>query len=516
MDDPSVNITRSLKRVLSIEFQPNEETGVLDNNNNAQNIIRDSKRVATESRNVVVNTATTHTENAENDEIIFIEHDETLQNTVNEAALRKNFAALKEVFPEVEESYLLRVLKRFDLENPNVLTMAVYELIANPSKPSKLKALDVILIDTEADDHILAGNIQTNSKLTPHVIQQQQQQPNVPQQSQPKNPPQQSQPSNPNQPPQAQPNGTQQAALSNNEERPAQLAIDPRQANEDIDFLMNIFQNTRQEIVEAVVKRFQKREPNTLQRRNNIIDYIMTHKLNEQPVSSKVVQIGASSAAARGSATNSESAGSRPGTSKDLDQADSIKSDYESITAVINDCEPSYIYDQIKELANHPHRVQVIIDKMLDKKTYPRLKDYLNKVKKQQELDAHINMDVKFEEFLKIYPNPHEYFYDTKKDMSENYKSHCRTLLFNNFKLIARDTLVVVLGKFNWHLTPAFRQLEDAYSASKQVELKFRIEKNNQMYNRPGLHRRAPICMHFFLLLTSIHDYMLTVLLFQK
>jgi hypothetical protein len=196
----------------------------------------------------------------------------------------------------------------------------------------------------------------------------------------------------------------------------------------------------------------------------------MRKGLNEKRVSTKKHGNEATAAAA----TTNTADGQQPGTSRDLD----TKSDYESIVAVISDCEPAYIHRLLAEHAEHPNRVEFIINKMLETKSYPRLRDALEKEKKQKNLDAHINMELDFDEFLKVYPAPHVYFYDKTKPVSDNYKNHCRTLLFNNFLLIARESLEKVLSSHNWHLTPAFRQLEDAYPSKKQVELKERIARN--------------------------------------
>jgi hypothetical protein len=105
------------------------------------------------------------------------------------------------------------------------------------------------------------------------------------------------------------------------------------------------------------------------------------------------------------------------------------------------------------------------------------LKEYLNKIKKQKEIDAHLNTPLNIDEFLKIYPEPFSRFYQNDKEMSESYKAHCRTELFNRFDFIAEDSILEVLVKHKYHLTPAYRQLEKAI-LFKETELKQRAQTN--------------------------------------
>ena len=241
--------------------------------------------------------------------------------------------------------------------------------------------------------------------------------------------------------------------------------LDKTLVRSDLEFVKSVFPSINTKSALQVINRVHQKghmmQSNEI-RRNHIIDDIMIKNLNE----------------------NAPTSVSDTNTPEPAKPVSNLDHDYEQIVAVISDCEPEYIREQLKKLAFHSNRVQMIIDKMLENKNYPRLKDYLRRIQKQKDLDAHINLNVNFDEFLKLFPNPHEFFHNKEKEMSENYKMHCRVLLYNNFTLISKDSLESVLIKNGYHLTPAFRQLEDAYTAKKQSELQQRIETNKALHKR--------------------------------
>ena len=182
----------------------------------------------------------------------------------------------------------------------------------------------------------------------------------------------------------------------------------------------------------------------------------------------------------------------RPTTSRESN----LNDDFEQIKLIVYDCEHNYIRDQLKLHENNPKRVQLIFNEMLEKKSYPHMRDFLLKQKREQELDRHFNMNLDLEEFLKIYPNPHEYFYKRERSVSDNYKHHCKTLLANNFKLIDLESIEKCLFENNWILTLSFKELEDAYK-NKEENLKARIKNHLEKYaGHVAMHRKLPQRKH--------------------
>ena len=77
-----------------------------------------------------------------------------------------------------------------------------------------------------------------------------------------------------------------------------------------------------------------------------------------------------------------------------LNETPPVENDLERITAVITDCAPDFILKELEKLAHEPKRIEMIIYKLVENKSYPKLKDYLNRENKKKEVDKLINMKV--------------------------------------------------------------------------------------------------------------------------
>lgn len=220
---------------------------------------------------------------------------------------------------------------------------------------------------------------------------------------------------------------------------------------QEINFIQSLFPNISRELAIEVINNVNTEATN--QRESLIVDYIINNQLNDT-VSS---------------------------TADNKSQEESLASDLERVQSVLVDCDPTYLTERLIAMQNNAQRVEIIIAELVEKKTYPKLKDYLNKIKKQNELDQHLNSPLDIEEFLKLYPEPFNTFYTNTKEMSESYKLHCRVELMNRFDFIAEETIDDVLIKHNNHLTPAYRQLEAAVSL-KENELKHRARINFESF----------------------------------
>lgn len=134
--------------------------------------------------------------------------------------------------------------------------------------------------------------------------------------------------------------------------------------------------------------------------------------------------------------------------------------DYQFVKSMVSDCVPEYIYELLRKHQNNKNRVEDVITELVEKKNYPRLKEHQSKLKKEQDLEKRLIMTMDYEDFLKLYPDPYQLFHHDDKDKSDNYKDHCRALLYNNYIMIEKETLDNVLVKYNWHLTPCIHHLE--------------------------------------------------------
>jgi hypothetical protein len=258
MDDLDRGLTRQMKRVLSIDFQNPEN----NNNNRAANgrnhnygydddddddddllnydyhTNQSSKRPATDTRNVLTDqNGGGGGANATND-IVVIENEHRINDNAlaTDPLLRQNFHSLREMFPEVEDNYLLRVLRRYGVNIPESLTMAIDELIANPPRTAKLKSVDVVEIRTPEPTAAAALNNQNMPQVTNPATaasagldQQQQQHANA--------------------------NGQVTARERAGE---GGVVIDQKLIDDDSKFLSSIFSDMRPDVILAVARRFQR------------------------------------------------------------------------------------------------------------------------------------------------------------------------------------------------------------------------------------------------------------------
>ena len=140
-----------------------------------------------------------------------------------------------------------------------------------------------------------------------------------------------------------------------------------------------------------------------------------------------------------------------------------LKNDLREVMAVLVDCDPIYLIGQAMIFQNSPNRVETVISAILEKKSYPKLKDFKEKERHKKDLENHLNMELNMDEFLKLYPDPVAHFYNIETEMSSNYKRHCQAYLCNKFVYFTSDTIEDVLRKHKYHLTPAVQQINGAF-----------------------------------------------------
>ena len=144
-----------------------------------------------------------------------------------------------------------------------------------------------------------------------------------------------------------------------------------------------------------------------------------------------------------------------------------FKRDLVKVKEIIKDCDPNYIIAQLKLHENSPDRVYQVINSLLESKSYPKLKDFMEKQQARRQLDNHLNKELNMEEFLKLYPDPCAKFLSNDSDVSNNYRDHCIVYLSHRYPYFSIDTIIKVLAKYRDHFAPSFKQLEAAYDLNK-------------------------------------------------
>ncbi|CAF0787945.1 unnamed protein product [Brachionus calyciflorus] len=176
--------------------------------------------------------------------------------------------------------------------------------------------------------------------------------------------------------------------------------------------------------------------------------------------------------------------------------------DLGEISSIIPDCDPNFIREQLKNVPlKTPNRVAIIVNTILEAKSYPKLKDALGKQAKKNKLESCLNLDLNIEDFLKAYPNPIEYFINNKKNPSDCYKNHCRTYLLNKYRHLTTECIEKTLVQNSFNFTLTYRQLSDAYDG-REDQLKQRSnfgigDFNNNNNNNNNNNKRITNIIKF-------------------
>ncbi len=94
---------------------------------------------------------------------------------------------------------------------------------------------------------------------------------------------------------------------------------------------------------------------------------------------------------------------------------------------------------------------------------------YTKKVKKSFSTDSQRQSSLKrsisdliddIPKFLSSYPDPINYFFDTKRKQSESYVNHAKAYILRAFPTTDKSILEQALEEENWHFLPTIRKLE--------------------------------------------------------
>ena len=143
------------------------------------------------------------------------------------------------------------------------------------------------------------------------------------------------------------------------------------------------------------------------------------------------------------------------------EQDSDIDHDVQRVQSVLQDCDPDYILDKLK-LKSNARRVELVIEQLVEEKSYPKMNNYLYKKRLQEEVKSQMNASFDVVEFIKSVPDPIAHFHNTQKEVTDSYKHQCQIELFNRFNFIAKESILKVLESHSFKLLPSWRQLENA------------------------------------------------------
>lgn len=229
-------------------------------------------------------------------------------------------------------------------------------------------------------------------------------------------------------------------------------------SSEDKYFILNIFPNIKIDKIDGLIQDFYMLlNPNTVdkERRQALLFEHIYGKINSETNEDLINP--STSSNAQNLIDNKE------------EREKKYQQDVEEIKSIIKDCDPTHIEELLNKNLDKPDRVREIINHLLEK-PYPKLKDYLSKVNRRKKIES--NLEFNIDEFIKVYPNPVEYFYNIPDDIinDDNYKEHCLIFLRNKFKLISSDSIESHFRANNFRFTQTYHQFEDALRKSGDLQ----------------------------------------------
>ena len=210
-----------------------------------------------------------------------------------------------------------------------------------------------------------------------------------------------------------------------------------------------------------------------------------------------------------------------------MSERDKFSADLKEIFLVLKNCDPVTIFKKLKEFKTKPDRVQIVINNLIDT-DYPKFEEYLKRLREKKKINNYLKKPLNIEEFLKIIPDPVDYFYKSsvKIEMCANYKGHAKIALMNEFNFMDEGCIQRVLAENNHHLAPAYKQLKNAVM-HKEEELKKRAvdhitkylikssSHGNKMFTLPVGFENIPKRNKFWKFFPSSFLYFLFFAFFQ-
>ena len=156
-----------------------------------------------------------------------------------------------------------------------------------------------------------------------------------------------------------------------------------------------------------------------------------------------------------------------------------LKRDIAILQAIVPDCDPNYLFEELESRYGNQDRVQDISARLLETRNYPRLKDRLQKEKQEARRKQLFDAEIDIEEFLQTFPEPRETFYDIASTVSESYKQHVKVHLCNIFPMVHTKFINKRLEENNFHLTPTLRRLERVMLRFERGQSRYFFKQDN-------------------------------------
>ena len=168
-----------------------------------------------------------------------------------------------------------------------------------------------------------------------------------------------------------------------------------------------------------------------------------------------------------------------------------LEQDVETVRAVFPDCDPMWLYETLAGKHNDEDRVASLTSHMSEQRSYPLLKDRLEKERRLKAKQRVMNMTLDMNEFLEMFPDPEAHFMNTESAVSDAYRAHCRTFLRNRFDLASNGYIDACLDTHSGHLLPAFCELEAAM-AERTRRQRGGGRKRSRFRQTPRAHEAMP------------------------
>ncbi len=139
-----------------------------------------------------------------------------------------------------------------------------------------------------------------------------------------------------------------------------------------------------------------------------------------------------------------------------------LQKDVDTMRIIFPESDPNFLFEKLEEMSQDPERVNNLSAQMFEHKNYPCLKERLEREKKEKRNRKLLNMELNMEEFLQMFPEPTEHFYDeTRRAGGEAYQQHCIKYLLNLFPLLHAVFIQKKFDEHGKHLLPTIRELEE-------------------------------------------------------
>ena len=142
------------------------------------------------------------------------------------------------------------------------------------------------------------------------------------------------------------------------------------------------------------------------------------------------------------------------------------------ISGVHPQCDPEYIREQLQANLYTPDRVSAVVFGIYDNPDYPTLaeRQAIERQTLERQRLQNISLNIGLEQFLRLYTNPVETFYNEDTVKSDLYGEHAATKLRNDFRNLRMTFIRQCLRDHGGHLTPTYHKLKEEATKCPESE----------------------------------------------